>query len=79
MLPNTSIGYAIVPSATIFSHLVSLESTINVASLAIVIPAFSNQTPSACLSNTLLSLSCLCISVRVADLHLIVIILLDES
>jgi len=55
-LPNTVIGYAILPSATILSYFVSRGSMIRENILSIVIPAFNNQTSLCCLSKKIASL-----------------------
>ena len=63
-LPNTVIGYAILPSATILSYFVSRGSMIRENILSIVIPAFNNQTSLCCLSKRSRAWSLLCMSER---------------
>jgi hypothetical protein len=65
----------------IFSHLVSVELIYNLEPLLIIIFAFSNHDVLSvvCLARTLLSCSLLLMSVRLAELQLIMILLVDES
>ena len=65
----------------IFSHLVSVELIWNLEPFSIIRFAFNNHDvlSIACLASTLLSWSLLLMSVRLAELQLIIILLVDES